>query len=70
MQVREALCELELPYRLISAGKGSNNRQKLADVSGKTTVPFLVDPNTGSKVAESDQIVSYLFQNYSQQVAN
>ncbi|CAD7705476.1 unnamed protein product [Ostreobium quekettii] len=65
--VREALCELELPYRLISAGKGSKNRNKLEEESGKTTVPYLVDPNKGVKMAESDQIVDYLFKNYSRQ---
>ncbi|EFJ28757.1 hypothetical protein SELMODRAFT_411349 [Selaginella moellendorffii] len=51
--VREALCDLELPY----TGKGSLNCSKLKQISGSTQVP-LVDPNTGI------QIVRYLFANY------
>ncbi|EFJ28502.1 hypothetical protein SELMODRAFT_93757, partial [Selaginella moellendorffii] len=55
--VREALCELELPYILWNTGKGSLNCSKLKQISGSTQVP-LVDPNTGI------QIVPYLFANY------
>lgn len=64
--VREVLCELELPYRIVSAGKGSPNREKLKSVSGKTTVPFLVDPNNGVEMGESEDIIEYLYKTYSQ----
>ena len=60
------LCELELPYRCISAGKGSANRELLRDVSGKTTVPFLVDPNTGAKIGDSEKIIQYLIETYTE----
>ena len=62
--VREALCELELPYVCRAAGKASPNRETLRGVSGATQVPFLVDPNTGVQMAESLDIVQYLFQTY------
>jgi glutathione S-transferase len=62
--VREALCELELPYRCLSAGKGSPRREQLRAESGRTTVPFLRDPNTGASVSDSDNIVRYLFSTY------
>ncbi|KAK9809844.1 hypothetical protein WJX72_000292 [[Myrmecia] bisecta] len=62
--VREALCELELPYQLISAGKGSQNRAQLQQLSGRTTVPFLEDPNTGVALGDPEKIVEYLFKTY------
>ena len=55
--VREALTELELPFIARSAGKGSARREALQALSGRTTVPFLVDPNTGVAMGESLDIV-------------
>jgi len=65
--VRELLCELALPYRLKSAGKGSPRRATLADVRGdeKKTCPFLVDKNTGVSLGESADILEYLTKTYS-----
>lgn len=66
--VREALCELELPYVLKNAGKGSARREQLAELTGgSTTVPYLVDPNSGDGVSiqDSEQAVRYLFDTYS-----
>lgn len=65
--VREALCELELPYICRSAGKGSETREQLRALSGATTVPYLVDPNTGKAMGESLDIVRYLFSEYSEE---
>ena len=62
--VREALTELELPFIARSAGKGSARREALQALSGRTTVPFLVDPNTGVAMGESLDIVEYLFATY------
>ena len=64
--VREALCELDLPYELRSTGKGSARRAELCDVrgDGKTTAPFLVDPNTNVSMGESADIVRYLWSTY------
>ena len=59
---RGALCELELPYTLFNCGKGSPKRATLTDVAGEgASVPYLVDPNTGQNVGESEEIVAYLF---------
>lgn len=68
--VREALCELDLPYELRSTGKGSLRRQELQELSGKTTAPFLVDPNTGTAMGESADIVQYLIDTYADGLAS
>jgi len=64
--VREALCELEIPYISRAAAKGSPNRETLRDISGATQVPFLVDPNTEKKISDSEEILAYLFETYGQ----
>ena len=66
--VREALCELDLPYVLKSTGKGSPRRAELSEVrdDGKTTAPYLVDANQGVKMGESADIVAYLWAQYGQ----
>ena len=62
--VREKLCTLELPYRLHNVGKGSPSREAFVARSGKMQVPYLVDPNTGSALFESADIVAYLEETY------
>lgn len=63
--VREVLTELDLPYELRSAGKESPRRTELASISGGSTqCPFLVDPNTGTQMAESKDIIQYLYDTY------
>jgi glutathione S-transferase len=61
---REALCELELPYRLHNVGKGSPSRDAFVERSGRMMVPYLVDPNTGEAMFESADIVRHLEQTY------
>ncbi|KAH6795337.1 hypothetical protein C2S51_036323 [Perilla frutescens var. frutescens] len=63
--VREALCELELPYILQSVGQGSIRERLLNEKSGSKEVPYLVDHNTGMEIGDYKKIVSYLFQTYS-----
>ena len=63
--VREVLCELDLPYELRSTGKGSSRREELKKLSGKTTAPYLIDPNSGTAMGESADIVKYLLSTYS-----
>ena len=63
--VREALTELDLTHEIRSAGKGSGRREELKGLSGKTTVPFLVDPNTDVQMGQSADIVEYLYRTYS-----
>jgi len=62
--VREALCELELPYVLHNVAKGSRHRESFVARSGKMMVPYLVDDNTGKAMFESADIVSYLDATY------
>lgn len=61
---REALCELEIPYLLHNVGKGSPRREAFVARSGKMMVPYLVDPNTGKEMFESEAIVDYLYATY------
>lgn len=62
---REALCELELPYRLRNVPRRSPDRAAFAGLSGKMQVPYLFDPNTGARMFESSDIVRYLHDTYS-----
>jgi glutathione S-transferase len=61
---REALCSLELPYRLHNVAKGSPGRAAFVERSGKMQVPYLADPNTGVEMFESADIVAYLERTY------
>ena len=109
--MREALCELELPYKRIACGKGSRRRAHLQKAAGSTQVPccyspdrtlnllaagydmdtvarlcmtlshdslgdvaiaqvpYLVDPNTGEAIQDSEQAVRYLFATYASAVS-
>lgn len=58
--VREKLGSLALPHRLVSCSRGSANRDKMVERTGRFQVPFLVDPNTGLELFESVEICEYL----------
>jgi glutathione S-transferase len=62
--VREALCELEIPYHLHNVAKGSPSRDAFRARSGRMMMPYLVDPNTGVEMFESADIVAYLSETY------
>jgi glutathione S-transferase len=62
--VREALCELEIPYRLYNVAQGSPRRQAFVGRSGKMMVPYLVDANKDVAMFESADIVAYLREAY------
>ncbi|MGB5811515.1 MAG: glutathione S-transferase N-terminal domain-containing protein [Polyangiales bacterium] len=61
---REALCELELPHQLRNLPRDSPSRHGFVELSGKMQVPYLVDPNTGAEMFESDAIRDYLYATY------
>jgi len=61
---REALCELELPYRLRNVPRQSPDRAAFVAVSGKMQVPYLIDPNTDVRMFESEEIRRYLYETY------
>ena len=63
-RAREVLCELELPYVLHNVGRRSPSRPALLARAGKVQVPYLEDPNTGTKMFESRDIVRYLRSTY------
>ncbi len=63
-RVREELCELELPYVLHNVGRDSPRRPEFLARTGKIMVPYLEDPNTGTKMFESRDIVRYLGATY------
>lgn len=64
-KVREALTHLDLEAMIYPCPKGGNRfRPRVRELGGKTQFPFLVDPNTGTQMYESDDIVRYLYQHY------
>jgi len=62
--VREELCSLELRYVLHNVARGSAKREAFVERSGRMLVPYLVDPNTGTEMFESADIVRYLRDTY------
>ena len=58
--MREALGSLCLLHVMVSCSRGSANRDKMVERTGRFQVPFLVDPNTGVEMFESAEIVEYL----------
>jgi glutathione S-transferase len=59
------LTELDIVYELRSVGKKSRRREELAAFSGGTTqCPYIIDPNTGVQMAESIDIIRYLYRTY------
>lgn len=62
--VREKLCSLCLPHIMVSCSRGSANRDKMIEKTGRFQVPFLVDPNTSIEMYEGPEIVEYLEQVY------
>ena len=63
-KVREELNALGLDVLVHNVGKRGRNRPELVAKGGKMQVPYLVDPNTGVAMYESDAIVAYLRKTY------
>ncbi len=64
-KVREALTALDLEAEILPCPKGGRRfRPELETRGGKQQFPYLVDPNTGKEMYESDAIVAYLFEAY------
>jgi len=63
--VREALTALDLEVMIYPIPKrGERFKEQLLAMGGKPQVPFLVDPNTDSKLYESTTIVEHLYREY------
>lgn len=65
-KVREAVSILSLKVLYKPCPKdGATFRKEIKETYGRdATFPFMVDPNTGTKMFESDDIISYLFGMY------
>ncbi len=64
-KVREALTILDLDAVIRPCPKGGQRfREDVLRRGGKALFPYLVDPNTGKAMYESDDIVAYLFAEY------
>ena len=63
--VREVLTELDIVYELRSAGKESPRRKELPAITGGSSqCPYLIDPNINVQMAESNDIIEYLYKTY------
>jgi glutathione S-transferase len=63
--VREVLTELDLDAAIRPCPKqGQRFRPKAKELGGKFLFPFLVDPNTGTQMYESADIIRYLAKTY------
>jgi glutathione S-transferase len=65
--VREVLTELDLDAEIYPCPKqGERYRLEVIEIGGKAQFPFLIDPNTGTQMYESMDIIKYLFESYAQ----
>lgn len=64
-KVREALTDLDLDAMIYPCPKeGTRFRPRVKELGGKTQFPFLVDPNTNTRLYESADIIRYLYATY------
>ncbi|GAX74499.1 hypothetical protein CEUSTIGMA_g1948.t1 [Chlamydomonas eustigma] len=64
-KVREAVTILDLDVIVRPCPRdGTTWRPQAIQIGGKSMFPFLVDPNTGNQMYESDDIIKYLFSQY------
>lgn len=64
-KVRRALDDLDLSYETHSVAGRRQSRDEVYEVSGQYGVPVLVDNANGIEgMAESDDIVAYLYREY------
>ncbi|KAL5137203.1 hypothetical protein HKD37_10G027605 [Glycine soja] len=64
-QVREIVAILDLDVLFYPCPRnGPNFRQKVLEMGGKLQFPYMVDPNTGASMYESDDIIRYLVDKY------
>ncbi len=64
-KAREALSVLDLEVWIRPCPKGGPRfREQVKVRGGKYQFPYLVDPNSGKEMYESDDIIAYLFQEY------
>ncbi|KAL9160986.1 hypothetical protein ABFS82_08G236300 [Erythranthe guttata] len=60
-KVREIVAVLDLDVLYYPCPRnGPNFRAKVSQMGGKQQFPYMVDPNTGVVIYESDDIIKYL----------
>jgi hypothetical protein len=65
LQVREVVTILDIDAIFYPCPQGGPTfRPKAKELSGKSQFPFMVDPNTGTSMLESDDIIKYLVNKY------
>ncbi|GFH51239.1 hypothetical protein CTEN210_07715 [Chaetoceros tenuissimus] len=65
-RVRETinLLDLTVEYRPCPGARQSKFSQEMLEKTGRQTIPYLVDPNTGVEMFESDDQIQYLLDTY------
>lgn len=64
--VREAITELDIDVLIRPTPKGGTRfRPQVVEQGGKAQFPYLHDPNTGTRLYESADIIDYLYATYS-----
>jgi glutathione S-transferase len=64
-KVREALTMLDLSVEVRPCPKGGPSfRPELVQRGGRSQFPYLIDPNQGVELYESDDIIAHLYQHY------
>jgi glutathione S-transferase len=63
-KVREALSSFDLDAMIYPCPTRGRYRTVVKEKGGKEQFPFLVDPNTGKQMYESDDIIRYLADHY------
>nr|DAD28840.1 TPA_asm: hypothetical protein HUJ06_030308 [Nelumbo nucifera] len=64
-KVREIVAVLDLDVLFYPCPRnGPNFRRRVAQIGGKQQFPYMVDPNTGVSMYESDDIIKYLVGKY------
>lgn len=64
-RVREAVTDLDLVADFYPCPKGSiRHRGDVMDKGGQSQFPYMIDPNTGTAIYESEDIVRYLYKTY------
>jgi glutathione S-transferase len=63
-KVRQKMTELQLDF-VARQVEPDGDRSRVKEISGQTGVPVVVDPNKDVVMPESDDIVEYLEESYS-----
>ncbi|MCA9774489.1 MAG: glutathione S-transferase N-terminal domain-containing protein [Myxococcales bacterium] len=64
-KVREALSILDLEAMVHPCPRGGEvYRPRVKEMGGRAMFPYLIDPNTGTRMYESADIIAYLFKTY------